>query len=125
MFLTASYTSAATTDSPAGTYAIVPQLSDPGSALGNYTLTVQIGTLTVVSPLLTITVSNANAGLAGGTFTLSIQTQSGLTYILESKDHLADANWTQVQSAAGNGGTMSLTDSNAIVAARFYRVSAQ
>jgi hypothetical protein len=119
--ITASYISAATTGSPAGAYPIVPQLSDPGSALGNYTVTIQNGILTVSSSAITIT----NAGLAGGTFTLSVQTQIGLTYILESKDRLSDANWAQVQSAAGNGATMALSDPNAIVAARFYRVRAQ
>jgi alpha-tubulin suppressor-like RCC1 family protein len=45
--ITANYTCSATLDSPAGTYPIVPELFDPGSRLGNYTVTYNNGTLTV------------------------------------------------------------------------------
>ena len=74
---------------------------------------------------ITITITSAKPGVAGGTFTLSIQTQGGSTYILESKDHLSDSNWTQVQSLTGTGGTTILTDPHASATSRFYRVRAQ
>jgi hypothetical protein len=43
------YNCAATNTSPAGTYPIAPQLEDPGNRLGNYTVTTNEGTLSVVS----------------------------------------------------------------------------
>jgi hypothetical protein len=45
--ITASYDSPATVDSPDGTYPIIPTLLDPTGKLGNYTVTITNGTLTV------------------------------------------------------------------------------
>src|SRR5205085_2359772 len=56
--LTATYTSSATTNSPVGTYAIVPGFSDPDGKLPNYTVYATNGTLTVTPALLTGTVDN-------------------------------------------------------------------
>jgi hypothetical protein len=74
-------------------------------------------------PTPTITLSSPVR--VGGKFTLTIQAQVGFTYTLESVDDLSTVNWAAVQSAAGAGGPIDLTDSNAIAGARFYRVKAQ
>jgi len=56
--ITATYASVATPASPVGTYPIVPTLVDPSSKLGNYTVTINNGTLTVNPAPLTITADN-------------------------------------------------------------------
>src|SRR5262249_52440895 len=45
--ITASYSCTATTNSPVGSYAIVPTLDDPGGKLTNYSVTISNGVLTV------------------------------------------------------------------------------
>ncbi len=45
--ITANYSCSATINSPAGTYAIVPSLVDPGSRLTNYSVSLINGTLTI------------------------------------------------------------------------------
>jgi hypothetical protein len=52
--ITATYTCSATTNSPPGTYLIVPSLNDPNNRLGNYTVTTNNGTLTVDCPIITL-----------------------------------------------------------------------
>jgi hypothetical protein len=52
--ITAVYSAVATQASDAGTYAITPTLIDPGSRLGNYTVTVHNGTLTITQAHLTV-----------------------------------------------------------------------
>ena len=58
--ITASYVSAATPASSAGTYTITPVLSDPGNKLANYTVVLNNGTLTVGQAALTVTAANAS-----------------------------------------------------------------
>jgi uncharacterized repeat protein (TIGR02543 family) len=61
-----------------------------------------------------------------GMATISFDSQTNLLYTLESKDSLADTNWTALPvSIIGTGDTISLTDSNAPPVCRFYRVHAQ
>jgi hypothetical protein len=48
--ITASYSTTATTNSPQGTYPIIPTLVDPGNRLTNYTVNLVNGTLTVTPP---------------------------------------------------------------------------
>jgi hypothetical protein len=47
--ITATYSCNATTSSLVGSYSIVPTLSDPGIRLGNYAVTLNNGTLTIIS----------------------------------------------------------------------------
>jgi hypothetical protein len=62
--ISATYSSAATASTAAGTYgpsspnAIVPALSDPNNRLSNYSVTINNGTLTVLKAPLTITADN-------------------------------------------------------------------
>jgi uncharacterized repeat protein (TIGR01451 family) len=58
--LTATYTTSAVTNSPAGGYPIIPTLVDPNSRLGNYVVTTNNGTLTVSKAVLAITANNTN-----------------------------------------------------------------
>ena len=52
--ITATFTSA-DPSSPVGTYPIVPVLNDPAAKLGNYTVTITGGTLTITPAPLTVT----------------------------------------------------------------------
>jgi Bacterial Ig-like domain (group 3)/MBG domain (YGX type)/PQQ enzyme repeat len=71
---TESFTTAATSNSNAGSYPIVPAAA--GAALGNYTVTVVNGTLTV-SPLATsITLSAAGSASYGASVTLTATVSS-------------------------------------------------
>ena len=61
-----------------------------------------------------------------GMATISFDSQTNLLYTLESKDSLADTNWTALPvSIIGTGDTVSMTDSNAPPVCRFYRIHAQ
>ena len=51
--ITATYSTAATITSPAGTYAIVPAPVDPGNNLGNYSVTLNNGVLTITAVAVT------------------------------------------------------------------------
>src|SRR5207302_27050 len=71
--ITATYATSATTNSPAGTYAIVPTLIDPDGKLTNYTVFATNGTLTVTKATLTVTADNKSRiyGAANPTLTAS------------------------------------------------------
>ena len=65
----------------------------------------------------------SNLALAPTGFSLSLPTQSGRVYRMEYKNSLSDSNWTASPLAAGNGGTLTFTDSGATNSSqRFYRV---
>ncbi|MBB5346151.1 beta strand repeat-containing protein, partial [Tunturibacter empetritectus] len=68
---TESFSTTATTSSPAGTYPIVP--APIGTALSNYTVNVTDGTLTIGKVTLTVTAANATRayGAANPTFSAS------------------------------------------------------
>jgi hypothetical protein len=102
--ITASYTSSATSASLAGTYSIVPSLNDPQNKLGNYSVTLTDGTLTItpvsnspnptnapatntsiseyaiqgIPPALSVTLTNGNRPLLGifGTVGATVMVQS-------------------------------------------------
>ena len=59
--ITATYSTPATIASSVGLYSIIPALVDPGNKLGNYSVTLHNGTLTIgSSPALTVTANNAS-----------------------------------------------------------------
>ena len=65
--ITANYTCSAVTVSPPGTYAIVPNLADPGNRLPNYSVAVTNGTLTVTAGAApTLTAISPTTGLTNG-----------------------------------------------------------
>jgi hypothetical protein len=68
----------------------------------------------------------SDLSVAQGMATISFENATGLLYTLECKDSLSDTNWTALPvSIIGTGDSVSLTDSNAPPACRFYRVRAQ
>ena len=88
--ITASYSTSATTNSPAGDYAIVPALSDPGNKLPNYTVTTSNGTLTIVGAPQFSNITRSTEGLVQ----LDCAVFSGRVYDFQYKVALADESWT-------------------------------
>jgi uncharacterized repeat protein (TIGR01451 family) len=84
---------------------------DSGSLLGRWGLTFYITSVTIQ----TITHSGTNV-------TLSFTTDTDTSYLVEYKNDLNDAVWTSLQSVAGNGGVVAVTDTSALPPMRFYRV---
>jgi hypothetical protein len=72
--ITAVYTTAATSSSPVGVYAVVPSLNDPDNKLTNYTVTLHNGLLTVGPAPLLVTANDTNrsCGHTNPTFTATI-----------------------------------------------------
>jgi Immunoglobulin domain/Right handed beta helix region len=58
-------------------------------------------------------------------FSVSVPTAKGTTYTLESRDSLDTGEWQPVQSVAGTGGVVVLSDTSASKTCRFYRVEAR
>jgi hypothetical protein len=58
--ISAAYSTSAATNSPAGTYEIVPQLLDPSGKLGNYSVTTNNGTLDVLPAPLLVALNSAS-----------------------------------------------------------------
>jgi hypothetical protein len=78
--ITSSFTTTATAASPTGSYAITPQLSDPGNKLNNYAAVLVNGTLTVSTDATTTTVqSSAPIALTQSnvTFTAKVSSSGG------------------------------------------------
>ena len=57
-----------------------------------------------------------------GVFQTSLRTRSGRVYRMEYKESLEDGSWTALPLAAGNGRMLTLKDTAANTAQRFYRV---
>jgi len=71
--ITASYSTAAQSSSPAGTYPISPVLSDPDNKLANYNLSLTTGTLTITQTAATVAlVSSENPTLKGSNVTFAV-----------------------------------------------------
>jgi hypothetical protein len=101
--LTATYTTVAVPTSPVGNYAIVPALS--GASLPNYSVTTNLGTLTIRRAPLSVTASNATRayGAADPAFTgviVGIQNNEGIT-----------ANYSTAATAASPIGTYPIVPS--------------
>ena len=118
--ISATYSCAATDNSPVGTYPIVPHLVDPDDNLANYTVTTQNGLLTVISQQAGPTITNVS--LSGSVFSVLVLTETGRNYVFECKNSLSDANWRVVRTLPGTGGVITLTDPTATDSSRFYRV---
>jgi alpha-tubulin suppressor-like RCC1 family protein len=58
----------------------------------------------------------------GDSFSLTVPTASGRVYVLESTPAVSVNQWAAAPLVPGNGALRVLTDSNAVVAQRFYRV---
>ncbi len=80
--ITASFSTTASLTSPVGSYPVTATLSDLGNRLGNYSLTLHRGTLTVTPASTTTTVVSSSANPAvfgqGVTFTASVTVPGGV-----------------------------------------------
>jgi MBG domain (YGX type)/Purple acid Phosphatase, N-terminal domain len=110
--ITASFMTAADTNSAVGSYPITAVLNDPNNKLGNYTVTINNGTLTVTNALLTVMADNASKvfgqtlNFAGTEFTVS-----GLV----STDTVSSATLSSAGQAVGAGiGTYGISITNAV-----------
>jgi hypothetical protein len=86
------------------------------AAGGSHTLLLLGAVAVTTSPIL------SNPHHSGGQFTVLVQTSNGRNYALEYKDSLAGTTWTELPSVHGNGALMLLTDPDATVGQRYYRV---
>jgi probable HAF family extracellular repeat protein len=113
--ITASYNTAATPTSPVGTYAIVPMLSDPGNKLGNYTVTVNSGKLTVNQAATTTALSAAPNPSSFGqsvTLTATVAPVAPGTGTPTGKVTFLDGTATLGTSALSSADTATLTTSS-------------
>ena len=119
--VTATYASAATTNSAAGTYSIIPALNDPGTRLGNYTITTNNGTLTVSKAALLVAVSNASRAY-GSTNPVFTASYSGFANGETSASGTISGSPALISSAATNSaiGTYVITNSLGTLASPDY-----
>jgi hypothetical protein len=114
--ITASYTSSATLNSPAGAYEIVPSLIDPDQRLDNYQVALNAGTLLVLP-------SMAPSLIVLQTFPFSMigSGDAGVIYTIEASSDLED--WQEIDTiAADSDGAFLFEDDTSIDSPyRFYR----
>jgi hypothetical protein len=103
--ITAGYATSATPASSVGTYDIAPSLSDPDSKLGNYTVTVVDGTLTITKAPLTVMADDASReyGDSNPSFT-------GAIVGIKNADDIT-ASYATSATAASNVGTYAIVPS--------------
>jgi uncharacterized repeat protein (TIGR03803 family) len=121
--IAATYSTTATSSSPAGTYPIVPSLVDPNDRQTNYTVNLVDGTLTVNPPQIVAPQISANPLLASGNVNMTVSgLSSGVTVILEGSPDLIT--WTLLQTNTATGTTLSFSAPlNTTLGAQFLRVS--
>ena len=115
--ITATFSSAATANSPAGNYEIVTALNDPDQRLGNYAVSLTNGVLTVVeSPRFT------SVSLLAGEVRLICEIYPGRSYAFQYKNDLADPEWTTfVSEHMATGTVVEIVDTVGTTPRRFYR----
>jgi hypothetical protein len=75
--ITVNYTCSATPTDPPGLYSIVPSLCDPNNRLGNYTVAITNGTLTVACAAIALNPTNLPAGFAGTAYSQMLNAEGG------------------------------------------------
>jgi len=93
-----------------------------GGAFTNYTSIARHGIARLNGDLMA---QLLNPVWSGGTFSASVATDTGKTYLLEYKNSFNDTTWTTLPGVAGDGTVKNLTDPSATVSRRFYRVEVQ
>lgn len=63
-----------------------------------------------------------NAARAGNTASFQFNSVNGVVYIAEYKDDITQPSWTFLRNVLGTGGAVTVTDTNAVGAQRFYRL---
>lgn len=100
------------------------------SNVGNYDAVLANSYGSATSSVARLTVLQAlvvtNIGMVNTAVSLSVDSSVGLNYYLEYKASLEDSVWTTLgPSVPGSGFVLVLTDTNAVVTRRFYRVRCQ
>ena len=117
--ITANYSTTATTNSPPGTYSIVPSLVDPNNRQINYAVSLVNGTLTITGPSLPVIQS---ATQSGNLFQLTWSATATQMYQVQYATNLTQSAWSNL------GGPIAATSSTATAtdtisnAQTFYRV---
>jgi hypothetical protein len=116
--LTATYSSAATVDSPVGDYSIIPTLVDPDGRLSNYTVGVTNGILTIVGAPRFVSINREPTGIVN----LVCEVYAGRIYTFQYKDQLTDLDWTTfIAGYAAASSSVQLTNATGANPRRFYR----
>jgi hypothetical protein len=93
---------------------------------GSYTVRVanSAGSVTSASAILRVLMPPVITSIsrAGSVVDISFNTVSGISYTVEFSDNLNAPVWNALPSVAGNGGAVTVSDSTATLATRFYRV---
>ena len=116
-------------------YAAVTQSPTPGTVLpfGNTVVTftatdaagltatcqATVTTIQVVPPVI------GGIGFTGPNFGGTFLTVAGVTYRVEYKDSLTDAEWTELVVIVGDGTAKSFSDPGPLPPTRFYRITAE
>jgi hypothetical protein len=117
--ITATYTTDATQSSEVGSYAIIPAAVDPNNKLGNYSLTLDIGTLSIVpAGVVSISIIAGQAHVLGSA-------DPNVAYKIQVSPDLTT--WTDLGNVtAAADGSFEFIDPNlATELARFYRALVQ
>lgn len=121
--ITASYKTIAAINSPVGTYAITASLNDPDNNLGNYTVTLNDGTLTIIS------VAPSSIGSIqqrpDGNMHIIVNGTPGQVYHLQATTDLGNPAWSTISTNTANGiGVIEFDDLSATNrTSQFYRVA--
>ena len=113
-----------TLNASSGAFAFKPTGAEIGTAQFSFTATDKDGTSDAVAMNVTVTappcVTNPVAPSNGVPMAMQIATVTGYTYALQCTTNLQS--WSNVTSTAGTGGLVTLQDSSADGAKRFYRI---
>ena len=110
--ITATFVTTADINSAVGGYAITPVLSDPGSKLGNYTVTTNTGTLSVGQVAITVTAQDKSKAY-GAALPAFTATYSGFALNQGTNDLTGLATLTTTATPTSNAGTYAITASGA------------
>ena len=98
---------------------------------GTYNVLLSNGETNITSASATVTLTNqlprptiVSITQNGGAATVTFTTVTGLDYTLEYKVKIEDAAWNPLGTISGTGASLFLTDTNATIPARFYRIRA-
>jgi hypothetical protein len=123
--ITATYSCDASTNSPPGTYAIVPTLVDPNDRQTNYIVTLVNGALTISpAPVTNVTPPMIQSTTqSGGSFTFTWSAAANQNYQIQTTTDLTQTNWTVITSGnTGANTTMTISETIDANGQQFYRV---
>lgn len=116
--ISANYTTGATTNSPPGTYPIVPSVVSPDNRITNYVVNLIDGTLTVIGVPVLQTVQQS-----GGLLSFSWSATSNQTYQIQATASLTSPDWASLGNAmVATNSIMSVSEIIGTNQQEFYRV---